>query len=89
LGALYIQQALLSGDTPDPALLDQAITQLKQAAELNPDLAEPYFSLGVAYNALNQKEQAIEAFETFLARDTGEDPRAGQEAQRYLEALRN
>jgi tetratricopeptide (TPR) repeat protein len=56
---------------------------------LNPDLAEPYFSLGVAYNALNQKEQAIEAFETFLARDTGEDPRAGQEAQRYLEALRN
>ena len=89
LGALYLQQALLSGDTPDPTLLDQAITQLRQAAELNPDLAEPYFSLGVAYHALNQKEQAIEAFETFLARDTGEDPRAGQEAQRYLEALRN
>jgi tetratricopeptide (TPR) repeat protein len=88
LGALYLQQALLSGDQPDPDLLDQAIAQLQQAQELSPNLAEPYFSLGVAYDALNRSEEAIEAFETFLARDTGQDPRAGQEAQRYLENLR-
>lgn len=89
LGALYLQQALINSSPPDPELVNQAIIQLKQAAEINPTLAEPYFGLGVAYNALNQKDQAIEAFETFLARDTGTDPRAGQEANRYLEALRN
>ena len=55
---------------------------------MNPGLAEPYFSLGVAYGALNQSEDAIQAFETFLARDSGQDPRASQEAKRYLEALR-
>jgi tetratricopeptide (TPR) repeat protein len=89
LGALYLQQALLNSNPPDPELVNQAIAQLEHAAELDPDLAEPYFSLGVAYNILNQKDQAIEAFETFLARDTGLDPRAGQEAKRYLEALHN
>jgi tetratricopeptide (TPR) repeat protein len=88
LGALYVQQALLSGNPPNPDLLNQAITQLKNAAKLNPKLAEPYFSLGVAYNALNQKEEAIQAFETFLTRDSGQDPRASQEARRYLETLR-
>jgi tetratricopeptide (TPR) repeat protein len=88
LGALYLQQALLNSTPPNPDLLQQAIAQLKHAQELDPTLAEPYFSLGVAYNALNQKEEAIQAFETFLERDTGHDPRASQEAQRYLEALR-
>lgn len=87
LGALYLQQALLS-TTPNPNLLQQAVDQLQQARELDPDLAEPYFSLGVAYNAMNQKDEAIAAFETFLARNSGQDPRAGQEAQRYLDALR-
>lgn len=89
LGALYLQQALSNGPASDPELVNQAVTQLKQAIELKPDLAEPYFTLGVAYNILNQKDQAIAAFETFLARDTGRDPRAGQEAQRYLETLHN
>lgn len=89
LGALYLQQALMSGEQPDPAQLERAVTQLKQAAELSPDLAEPYFSLGVAYQVLGQAGQAIEAFETFLARDTAQDPRASQEAQRYLEQLRS
>lgn len=89
LGALYLQQALMSGEQPEQALLERAVTQLKQAAELSPDLAEPFFSLGVAYQVSGQTEQAIEAFETFLARDTAQDPRASQEAQRYLELLRS
>lgn len=89
LGALYLQQALSSGEQPDPELLNQAVTQLQHALELTPDLPEPYFTLGVAYNELDQKEEAIQAFETFLERDTGQDPRASQEAQRYLEELRS
>lgn len=89
LGALYLQQALLNNNPANPDLLNQAIAQLEHARELDPNLAEPYFSLGVAYNALNQKEEAIQAFETFLERDSGQDPRASQEAKRYLEALRN
>lgn len=88
LGALYLQQALLGGDQPDSDLLDRAIAQLQQAQDLSPDLAEPYFSLGVAYTAQNRREEAIEAFEIFQARDSGQDPRASQEAQRYLESLR-
>ena len=89
LGALYLQQALLNNNPANPDLLNQAIAQLEHARELDPNLAEPYFSLGVAYNALNQPEEAIQAFETFLERDSGQDPRASQEAKRYLEALRN
>ncbi len=89
LGALYLQHALSNdNDQPDPDLLNQAVSQLKQAIEMSPDLAEPYFSLGVAYAALNQKEEAIQSFETFVARDSGQDPRASQEAERYLQALR-
>lgn len=88
LGALYVQQALLNGNPPNQDLLNKAVVQLNHSIELNPKLAEPYFSLGVAYHALNQKTEAIQAFETFLSRDTGQDSRAGQEAKRYLETLR-
>jgi Tfp pilus assembly protein PilF len=89
LGALYLQQALLNSNPPNPDLLSQAIEQLEHASELDPNRAEPYFTLGVSYQALNQKEKAIQAFETFLARDTGQDARASQEAQDYLKTLRN
>lgn len=88
LGALYLQQALTNSNPPDPDLLEQAVDQLQGAVELDPNLAEPYFSLGVAYSALNQKEKAIHSFETFLARYKGQDPRASQDAQHYLETLR-
>ena len=87
LGALYLQQALATGGAPDMTLLDQAIAQLQHVQELNPDLAEPYFGLGVAYTVLERRDEAIQAFESFLARDTGQDPRASQEAQRYLQNL--
>jgi tetratricopeptide (TPR) repeat protein len=88
LGVLYLQQALGGGGDIDADRLNQAVDQLESVREANPDLAEVYFSLGVAYTFLNQREEAIQAFETFLARDTGQDPRAGQEAQDYLERLR-
>lgn len=88
LGALYLQQALSPGSQLDTHLLNQAISQLEQIKDKAPDLAEPYFSLGVAYSILNRNEEAIEAFETFLARDSGQDIRAGEEAERYLQNLR-
>lgn len=88
LGALYLQQALSQGEQPNPDLLNQAVAQLQQAMQISPELAEPHFSLGVAYAALNQKAEAIEAFETFLVLDSGQDSRARQEAERYLEILR-
>jgi len=87
LGALYLQQALSSGEQPDSQLLNQAIDQLERVKTLAPDLAEPYFGLGVAYTILNRNEEATQAFENFLERDTGQDPRASQEAQRYLQTL--
>ena len=87
MGALTLQRALLADNPPDSELLNQAIAQIEKSLELAPDLAEPYFSLGVAYLTLDQREAAIEAFENFLARDSGQDPRASQEAQRYLDTL--
>lgn len=88
LAAVYIQQAAQGGQ-PDAALLNQAIEQLNHALELSPNSAEPYFGLGVAYAALNQPQQAIAAFESFLDHDAGTDPRAQEEAERYLQLLRD
>lgn len=87
LGVLYLQQALSKSNQPDPQLLNKAVTQLQQAQQISPELAEPHFSLGVAYLALNQPEKATAAFETFLSFETQVDPRAKQEAERYLKLL--
>lgn len=87
LGALYLQQALSQGGEPNPDLLNQAVSQLQLAREMSPELAEPYFSLGVAYFALNRSAEAIQAFDTFLSLDSTQDPQARQEAERYLQML--
>ncbi|MDM8521598.1 tetratricopeptide repeat protein [Anaerolineales bacterium HSG6] len=87
LGALYLQQALLKGgDQPDEAAFERAIQQLEQAIELTPGLAEPHFSLGVAYLSLGKRDEAKKAMEQFLA-GKPTDPRAIQEAERYLTDL--
>jgi tetratricopeptide (TPR) repeat protein len=90
LGALYVQQALSSAaGQPDLDLLNQAVEQLKGVVGANPELAEPHFTLGVAYWALNQNTEAIEAFETFLSLDkSGPEAQARQEAERYLQLLK-
>ena len=88
LGALYLQQALSQeGEQPDRELLSQALAQLERAQEISPNLAEPHFTLGVAYLFLNDPVQARESFETFLSLGAGQDARARQEAERYLEML--
>jgi tetratricopeptide (TPR) repeat protein len=89
LGALYVQQALSSQTgQPNLDLLNQAIEQLKNVVEVNPELAEPHFTLGVAYLALNQEAEAAESFETFLRLDkSASDSQARQEAEKYLQSL--
>lgn len=86
LAVLYLRQGLQQ-TPPDPGSLEQAVTQLKQVQEINPNLAEVYFSLGVAYMSLNQKTEARQSFEKFLSLDTAQDPQAIQEAERYLQSL--
>ena len=87
LGAIYLQQALSQGQ-PDVDLLNKAISQIETALEISPDLAEPHFTLGVAYMTLNQKEDAIQAFETYLSLDEDPNSQARQNAQSYLNTLR-
>jgi tetratricopeptide (TPR) repeat protein len=87
LGALYLQQAVSTAGQPDQTLLTQAVEQLENVNRIAPELAEPYFSLGVAYTFLNRRSEAANAFQAFLDRDSGADPRAGQEARRYLQDL--
>ena len=88
LGALYLQQALIPNEPPDPQLVTKAVTQLQTAMEISPDLPEPHFTLGVAYLASNQQENALQEFETFLAFDAALlDPRAVSEAERYMQLL--
>ncbi len=86
LGALYLQQALIKGNPPDKAAFEQAIKQLEQALATSAQLKEPYFSLGVAYRAIGEKNKAIEAFKKFLA-SSPQDAQAMQEAKRYLAEL--
>ncbi len=88
LGVLYLQQALTKGQKPDARLLEKAVTQLKQAQKISPKLTEPLFSLGVAYFALEQRDQAIKSFESYLAANANPDSRAKQEAEHYLKLLK-
>jgi len=85
-GAVLVQQALLA-TPPDQALLDQALKEFQRAAELNPQLAQAHFSMGVIYNLRGQKDPAVAEFKRFLELDTGSDPQATQEAHRYLTQL--
>ncbi len=87
LGAIYLQQALSQTEKPDLDLLNRAIDQIQKALEISPGLAEPHFSLGVAYMASNQKPEAVQSFETFLSLDTSQNSQARQDAERYLQLL--
>ena len=86
LGVLYLQQALSQGTNLN--LLSKAVTQLQRARDMSPHLAEPYFSLGVAYMASGQNQDALQAFETYLSLASNQDARAKQEAEQYLQRLR-
>lgn len=89
LGAIYLQQAVSTATgVPDQARLDQALVQIKKAIELNPQLAEPYYGLGVAYQLTGNNEEAIKAFEQFLKLDNGSDSQATDNATKILQSLK-
>lgn len=89
LGAIYLQQAVSTATgVPDQAKLDQALVQIKKAIELKPQLAEPYYGLGVAYQLTSDNEEAIKAFEQFLKLDSGSDPQATDNATKILQSLK-
>jgi lipoprotein NlpI len=66
---------------------DEARQAYERAVELQPDLAQAYFGLGVIHLKGGNREAAIAAFEAFQQHDTGEDQRATEDAAQYLEQL--
>ena len=85
-GAAYVQQALQSMP-PDESLLNQGVNEFQRALEINPDLPQAHFSLGVVYATRGQKQEAISEFQRFLEMDDGSDPEATSAARIYLTEL--
>ncbi|UCC89648.1 MAG: tetratricopeptide repeat protein [Anaerolineales bacterium] len=85
-GAVFVQQALQTSP-PDEGLLDQGLIEFQRALEINSDLAQAHFSLGVVYMMRGQTQEATAEFEQFLELDDGSDPQATDAAQSYLTQL--
>jgi tetratricopeptide (TPR) repeat protein len=85
-GAVYVQQAL-QVSPPNDDLLDQAFGEFQRALELDSNLPQAYFSLGVVYTLRDQPQEAIAEFQRFLELDDGSDPEATTAAQNYLTQL--
>jgi protein O-GlcNAc transferase len=68
--------------------LPEAEELLVKARGVDPNLPEVYYGLGVLYRLKGQKEDAIKAFEKFLAIGPGQDPGAVDHARQELEALK-
>jgi len=61
---------------------------LLKARESDPNLPEVYYGLGALYKLKGQKQEAIAAFEKFLAIGPGQDAAAVSHAQQELDELR-
>ena len=85
-GAVYVQQALLN-QTPDEALLDKGVEQFQRALELNPNLPQAHFSLGVVYDLRGQRQEALAMFKRFQELDDGSDPQATEAAKTFVDKL--
>jgi len=85
LAAAYVQKYQQSVASEQ---LDKAMAEYQKAVELAPDLPEAHFGLGAVYMLLGRKEDALQAFETFLDLDTGNDPIATDNAKEYIKQLR-
>ncbi len=68
--------------------LPEAEKLLLKARDTKPDLPEVYYGLGVLYKLKGQKEDAIAAFEKFLAIGPGQDPSAMDFARQELQKLK-
>lgn len=68
--------------------LSDAEQLLGKARTADPNLPEVYYGLGVLYRFKGQKQDAINAFERFLAIGPGQDPAAMDHARVELESLK-
>ena len=64
---------------------EEAAKYFRKAIGINPEFAEAYYLLGMASVALNKTDEALEAFNKFLALDP-ESPNAAT-AQSVIDAL--
>lgn len=78
LGAVRIQENNLT----------EAEKLLIKARDLDPNLPEVYYGLGVLYKQRGQTDQAIAAFEKFLEIGPGQDASAADYARRELAELK-
>jgi tetratricopeptide (TPR) repeat protein len=67
--------------------LREAEELLIKARTADPNLPEVYYGLGVLYRLKGQKQDAVSAFEKFLAVGPGQDPGAMAHARQELESL--
>lgn len=68
--------------------LVEAEKLLIKARDLKPDLPEIYYGLGVLYRLKGDKDNAIQAFEKFIAIGPGQDPAAMDYARQELKQLK-
>ena len=68
--------------------LPDAEQWLAKAQTADPDMPEVYYGLGVLYRLKGQRQDAISAFEKFLATGPGQDPAAMDYARQELESLK-
>ncbi|PWH19155.1 MAG: hypothetical protein DDG58_05375 [Ardenticatenia bacterium] len=85
-GAVYVQQALQS-QPPDKELLDKGLRAFQRALEIDSQLPQAYFSMGVVYDLQGKRQEALEMFRRFQELDDGSDPQATAMARQYIEKL--
>lgn len=85
-GAVYVQQALQS-QPPDRGLLDKGLSAFQHALEIDPQLPQAYFSMGVVYDIQGKRQEALKMFKRFQELDDGSDPQATAMARQYIEKL--
>lgn len=85
-GAVYVQKALQS-QPPDEELLNKGLDAFQRALELNAQLPQAYFSIGVVYDIQGKRQEALAMFKRFQELDDGSDPQATAMARQYIEKM--
>ncbi len=65
----------------------QAIDVLLQAVKMDPDLAEAYFKLGIAYSLIEKEDQSVEKEPIGSSSPDGRDRKAGEKKKNSVKAF--
>jgi tetratricopeptide (TPR) repeat protein len=76
----------IASETGGSAGLQQAVTHLTTAVQLNENFADAYRELGLAYYKQRNKPKAIEAFERYLSLNGG--AKDAEPIKRYVNELK-